>query len=343
MSGETRVGGRPDLPDHVQERDIRAYGPGSRGGSSTVFDIFEYHGKMLFKKYTIRRAEADLESLIQLPKQLDETAGTFLWSRFAWPVAVVTADDGSVGGVLVPRAEVAFRAHLSTGKVRVRDFNDLLYEERAARVGIRPTTLREKLALLLTLVESLVWLEERDLVHEDLSAGNTLWTVEPEPAVLLLDCDAVRPAGSDSDDPLLVTTDWTDPRVLSGEIPRPDGASVSYAVGLMAARVLGTPLWRPALTGQPEPPVHGVPDQLQSLLRDSVSSAVPRPLLTNWADALRSAIEAASSTSPVTSPPPAIGPLRRGGISYSTKERSVLVLGFVIGALAAVLFLMEML
>lgn len=85
----------------------------------------------------------------------------------------MTADGGAVSGVLVPKAEMTYRAQLSTNRVRARDFNYLLYETRAARVGVELTTVREKLVLLRLTVEAFAWLEERGLVHEDISAGES--------------------------------------------------------------------------------------------------------------------------------------------------------------------------
>ncbi|GAX56571.1 hypothetical protein [Streptomyces olivochromogenes] len=338
----------PSLPQRVPEGELRTYGAGSRGGSSTVFDVFGHEDRVLYKKYAIQRSEADLDRLVRLHRELDSGSndGAFLRRRFAWPLAVVTADDGAVSGVLVPKAEMTYRAQLSTNRVRARDFNYLLYETRAARVGVEPATVREKLVLLRLTVEAFAWLEERGLVHEDISAGNLLWSVRPEPAVLILDCDSIRPAGSAVDDPLLTTTDWTDPRVLGGEVPRPDQASVTYAVGLLTARVFGTPSWRPSATDSQDSPQEGVPAALLPVLLESVRATAPRPPLHRWLAILDEALEdtPARTRTPRTAVRTMVSePLRQGGLSYGVKERVALAVGLFCGAVAAILLLVEML
>ncbi|MFD6697277.1 hypothetical protein [Micromonospora aurantiaca (nom. illeg.)] len=295
---------------------------------------------MLYKRYEITRAEMDLDRLVNLYRGLDETDAAAVRGRFAWPLAIVTGGDGTVAGVLVPRAGMTYQAHLSTKKVRPRDLNYLLYEARAARVGVEPASLREKLTLVRALVDALLWLAERDLVYEDLAAHNLLWTLHPEPSVLLLDCDSIRPVDSMTDDPLLTSTDWTDPRVLTGDIPRPDHASTVYAVGLIAARVLIAPAWRPSdindtLGGQ-------VPTGLEAVLRESVRATTPRPRLGAWRTAVDEAIAAMTGDGPelvATETATSGESIPQTYWTYAVKGRLAVAAGFILGALAAVMLL----
>jgi hypothetical protein len=308
-----------------------------------VFDVFGYGDKVLYKKYTISRAEADLDRLVRIRRRWDDDSAAYVRRHYAWPLAVVTAGDGAVAGVLVPRASMAYRAHLSTQRVRVRDFNYLLYEARAARVGVEPASVREKLMLIRALVEALNWLETQGLVHEDLAAHNLLWTTSPEPSVLMLDCDSIRPADSKVEEPLLTTTDWTDPRVLTGVVARPDHAATVYAIGLIVARVLGSPSWRPSDTDVEDSPGGQLPDGLRSVLRDSVRGSTPRPQLTSWLASLDEAIDSTPEdarrllgTTTDAAPP---GPLPQTGLTYAVKGRLALAAGFVIGAVGAIVLL----
>ncbi|SCG37032.1 protein kinase family protein [Micromonospora coxensis] len=332
----------PDLPPRVPERTLRTWGPGVRGGSSTVFDVFGHDDTVLYKKYAIPRAEEDLDRLVQLYRGLDDDSAALVRRRYAWPLAVVAGADGAVAGVLVPRAGMAYQAHLSTKKVRVRDLNYLLYEARAARVGIEPASLREKLKLIRALVEALRWLETRGLVHEDLAAHNLLWTLRPQPAVLLLDCDSIRPVDSVVEEPLLTSTDWTDPRVLTGDTPRPDHASTVYAVGLITARVLVAPSWRPSGADTDDPLGGQVPAALAPLIRASVRASGSRPRLSQWLTTLDAVIEAMTGEGPELQTTPSVSPvesLPRTAWTYALKGRLAVTVGFVIGAVAAVVLL----
>ncbi|WP_431977369.1 hypothetical protein [Micromonospora haikouensis] len=329
----------PDLPARVPERSIRTYGSGARGGSSTVFDVFGYDDTLLYKKYATPRSETNLDRLVAMYRGLDADAAAFVRHRYAWPLAVVAGGDATVAGVLIPRVAMTYRAHLSTKKVRVRDLNYLLYEARAARVGVEPASLREKLTLIRALVEALLWLESRGLVHEDLAAHNLVWTLRPAPTVLLLDCDSIRPARSPVDEPLYTSTDWTDPRVLTGDTPRPDHASTVYTVGLLAARVLSSPSWRPS--DADGAPGGQVPAGLAVVLSDSVRASLPRPSLSDWMSALDAVIAGMPEGGPeLTATSVTSGePLPRTSLTYAVKGRLAVAAGFVIGAVAAVVLL----
>jgi len=311
-----------------------------------VFDVFGYEDAVVYKKYLVSRVGTGLERLVRLQRNLDDDAVAFLRRHFAWPLAVATADDDSVAGALLAKAGMRYRAHLSTDKIRVRDFNYLLYEERAARVGVEPPSRLEKLVLLHCLVRALAWLEEQGLVHEDIAAHNLLWTVaQQEPSVLVLDCDSIRPINAATDDPLFISTDWTDPRVLSGEVPRPDEASTSYAVGLLVGRVLVAPAWRPSETEAVSLRT-ALPNALPEILWESTRTSAPRPSLARWMTALNDAIREAPETTQSRRPTAIVLPrasIQRGGLSYGLKERLALAIGFLVGAIAAVALLLELL
>lgn len=337
---------RAKIPPRIRERDLTVHGAGTPGGSSIVFPVFGFGDKVLYKKYASSRPESGYDTLIEIPSGLDSAEADFVDEHFAWPLSVVTSNKDEVVGVLLPKAEPAYWAHLSTDKVRVRDFNYLLYEARSARVGVEPPTLHQKLDLIRSFAEVLAWLEGRGLVHEDLAAQNVLWRISPNPSVLLLDCDSIRPVLGKTSDPLYVTTDWSDPRVLTGRTQRPDTASMSYAVGLLTARVFVEPTWRPSLTDAPQRLDSELPADVSALLVDAVAASIPRPALGTWMRVLLEARQAASETvanAPAVAEVASRPELRRGGLSYAAKERFALAAGFLIGAAAAAIILMEML
>jgi hypothetical protein len=77
-------------------------------------------------------------------------------------------------------------------------------------------------------------LDEQHLVQGDVSGSNMLWTTEPDPSLLLVDCDGIRPrdfcvngAG---------TPGWTDPRLKKELIRCHDAQSDWYALALAIYR-----------------------------------------------------------------------------------------------------------
>jgi hypothetical protein len=332
------------VPQRLAESEVRHAFPGSKGGASTVFTVFGYGDRLMYKKYADPRDPAALDRLVALHAAMDTQSAHYARDRMAWPVATVCAADDQVAGLLVVRAGMGFHAHLSTNRVRVRDFNYLLYEDRAARIGISPATTRQKARLLADLVAVLLWLDRRGHVHEDLAAHNLLWRLDPEPAVFLLDCDSLRPVDEPTNQPLFSTVDWTDPRVLGAEIPRPDQASTSYAVGLLVARVLGSPYWRPT-PGEPAAlPGGGFPLDLRPLLSAALGPAASRPTLKSWLDGINGTVDAVPNTR--TAPMPTRTPpetLRVEGQTVGLNDRLAFLAGLVLGAVAAVLVLVRFL
>ncbi len=310
-----------------------------RGGTASVYEVHGYDGGMLFKKYDQPRDPAGMSQLIAIMSQSDADVQAVLRASLAWPDRMVTSEDGQLSGVLIPKARQAFVAHLTVGPPRLRDLNYLLYEERAARVGVVPLPLVKKLRIVTALARVLSLLQGLGLVYEDLAAQNVLWTTDPAPDVFLLDCDSLRKVDSQPGDALYTTADWTDPRVLSGQVRRPDHASVAYGLGLLLIRTLNSPTWHPstdALEG-----IEGmqmVPTPLRKILAGSLRRQLPRPTLERWIEALDEAIDSALPTEVQTSPP-RVALLRRatlGGWQFQTKARLAMTIGVLCGVAAGI-------
>ncbi|MFJ3586458.1 hypothetical protein ACIPPS_30115 [Streptomyces sp. NPDC090127] len=86
-------------------------------------------------------------------------------------------------------------------------------------------------------MELFQWLHAMGLVVGDLSQANVLWSLEPGPAVHLLDCDGVRITGRPAVLDQADTPDWLDPHA-------PPGAGGPYGT----RPDLGQ--WRAALAGR---------------------------------------------------------------------------------------------
>jgi hypothetical protein len=316
------------VPARITEAEVGLGGVLATGGSATVHTVLGQRKTLLYKRYGDSHHAAELDRLVDTHAKLTPKAAAFARTRLAWPVAVV-CDGDRVAGVLIVRAAQDFHVTLSASRTRVRDFNFLLYEKRAERLGVQRATDRQKVELLRDLVGVLAWLDERGLVHEDLAAHNLLWKLDP-PAVFVLDCDSLRLLAELSRQPLYTTVDWTDPRVLTRKVDRPDGASTSYVLGLLAARTLVSPYWHP---GDPLPPDR-FPAALTPMVTRAHGSADDRPSLSEWDRALGGAL--AQTTGTVVEPASVGDP-----DATEPADRLAFLIGLVIGAALAVFVLLR--
>lgn len=316
----------PPLPRPLTEAEVGYGDQVAQGGSARVFTVLGERKSLLYKKYHERHGGADLDRLVEVYAGLDDATASSVRERLAWPVAVVR-DGEDVVGALVVRAGPAFRVTLPDGRTRVRDLNFLLYEKRAERLGVRRATDRQKVELLDRLVAVLSWLDDRGFVHEDLAAHNVLWALDP-PSVFVLDCDSLRATAEPGDQPLYTTVDWTDPRVLSAEVGRPDRASTSYVLGLLAARTLVSPYWHPG----DDLPAERLPAALAPLVARATGPAGDRPSLSEWGRALDRALP--QTLGAVVEPEAAGDPA-----AVRRADRLSFALGLLLGACAAVLVL----
>jgi hypothetical protein len=145
--------------------------------------------------------------------------------RIAWPVDLVLK-RGQVAGVLIPRAGDGYFCPVA--RPIPQDFSHL------AAVGAPP--LKQRLLIVRQLASALVLLGQHELIHGDISATNQLWTINPTPSMLLIDCDTLHLP--DFAMPAYFTKYWTDPRLEAGLIPSHDAESDWYALALAVYRVI---------------------------------------------------------------------------------------------------------
>jgi serine/threonine protein kinase len=324
----------------VIETDLRLGNEFAEGGLSVIFELAETQ-RFLYKKY---RNPAGLNTERQLWLQWHArffhlrppAVQSYMLERFSWPVSSVYGASGSLVGEVIGRAPEQFLAKLFSGETRARDFSYLIFEDRARQAGITPIGLREKLTILREFAVSLAWLQSNQMVHEDLAPQNILWSANDGGSAFIIDCDSVAGVAEEpAKAPLALTPDWTDPRVVAGQIGRPDYASMSYALGLLIARTLGSPYWSPGDTDR-DLLTDGVPAALFKLLKVTISEGERRPSLSEWLEALDESIEQADpNTLAPVKPPVAPPPLKKGGLSFATKERIAFAVGVALGGLGA--------
>ena len=183
----------------------------------------------------------------------------------------VVGDDPSIAlGTLMPRAPAEFWLRHRDGTKRLATLSYLATDPERIAVAygvlMPPPGAPERVALVYALARLLeAWQSGPPLprvVHGDLSAKNVLWSLQPAPAVYVLDCDGATVrygpdeiGGEVPDDadrrPRATTPNWDDPALAPGAPPT--RASDRYMLGITFLRVVGAahfPLQGPTTIGR---------------------------------------------------------------------------------------------
>lgn len=241
-----------DLALHQVKRFARV----GDGGQGEVFEAGG-PGRLLYKEYREpHKVRGDaLTHLVRVRQEMAPAERDRLDRQAAWPLCRVT-DGGRVTGFLMHRAPEAMTWTTSKGDGKLIELSYLLREAKAAWSAVPQPVPAQRLDLVVQVVSLLEWLHGLGLVVGDLSHANVLWSLAPEPAVHLLDCDGIRAGGQDPVLDQADTPDWHDPLAPAGLPASVD--SDRYKAALMIGRILcRDPLIRP---GEPLTLVPGTLD-----------------------------------------------------------------------------------
>ncbi|MFE2110494.1 hypothetical protein ACFXAF_32160 [Kitasatospora sp. NPDC059463] len=275
-----------------------------RGGQGRVQRLVGYPG-LLFKRYLEagRVNGGALTALVALRLGLPQADRERLDAQAAWPLCRVT-DGPRCVGFLMREAPPAMTWQTAAGTRKLTEAQYLLYPEKSATQGIVRPDAEQRTALLLELVGLIDRLHRWGLVIGDLSHANVLWTVRPEPAVHLLDCDGIRRVGAAPVLEQADTPNWADPRSPHGSAASVD--SDRYKAALLIGRILAQdPYVAPGARLEPLPGL--LVDRALAMVRRVWEQADgpygSRPDLTAWLLALggRGSIPLAPGVPP---PPP---------------------------------------
>jgi len=236
----------------------------AEGGEGRVFEVLagppELAARSVYKQLRCPRPLGELSSLVAFPSLL-ASQGSQLAARAlsssAWPVSSVVGDDPAVAlGTVMSRAPAEFWLRHRDGTQRLATLSYLATDPDRIAVAygvLMPQPgAAERVALVYALARLLeAWQNEPPLprvVHGDLSAKNVLWSLQPVPAVYVLDCDGASvQCGSDEMDgevadssdrrPRATTPNWDDPALPPGAPPT--RASDRYMLGITFLRVVG--------------------------------------------------------------------------------------------------------
>jgi len=236
----------------------------AEGGEGRVFEVLagppEVAARSVYKQLRRARPLAELSSLVAFPSLL-ASVGPALAARAlsssAWPVSSVVGDDPLVAlGTVMPRAPAEFWLRHRDGTRRPATLSYLATDPDRIAVAygalMPPPGAAERVALVYALARLLeAWQSEPPLpraVHGDLSGKNVLWSLQPAPAVYVLDCDGASVScgpdemGDEVPDGAgkhsrATTPNWDDPALPPGAPPT--RASDRYMLGITFLRVVG--------------------------------------------------------------------------------------------------------
>lgn len=275
------------------------------GGQAEVFRVNNREGEA-FKRYrdnALPHLRPDvLEELAAETGQL-QLEGRPITHWATWPTATVV-DGGRVVGFLMPLLDKVFS--MSDGNLvgKHASFSYLATKPAPIWGAVRLPAQAERAHLLALLAGVIQQLHHRKMVVGDLSWANVLWARYPEPRVILLDCDGIRPPKGTPVTPQLDTPDWNDPLAPHGSPP--DADRDCYKFSLMVLRVLSQDLnARPSERGKHS--LQGLaPDAaraIDGLLVRSASAPGKRPTATEWRQALQGrSVQHVAAPTPVGSP-----------------------------------------
>ncbi len=201
----------------VQRSELRLGALLAQGGEGRVYEVRsgseEPGSQRVYKELRRPCPLPELNSLVEFPSQLsscDEPLSARVLSSSAWPLSVVVGDEPDMAlGTVLPRAPHQFWVRHRDGSNRLASLSYLANDPDRIAVAygvMMPAPgAPERVALIYALARLLdAWQagpNERDgappphVVHGDLSAKNVLWSLQPAPAVYVLDCDGASVTG----------------------------------------------------------------------------------------------------------------------------------------------------
>jgi hypothetical protein len=214
-----------------------------KGGQACVYaapgvTVPDIPGPLVFKDYHQgQQPPHGLQSLVSRRLRMDDATRSRLDRATAWPVRLVQ-DGGRVCGVLMRLLpDEFFRERLvPSGKTKrsLQEIQHLFIDPgRSARLGMPVPDTAHRLMLCRSFAAALHLLHRNGLVVGDLNAMNAAFTLAGVPAVVLIDCDAIRIKGSMAVVQQLNAPDWEPPEDKLSQ------ATDLYKFGLFVVRCLG--------------------------------------------------------------------------------------------------------
>ena len=240
----------PTPPADLTEADLGKLGPKlGEGGQARVYELPALRlpesgtHRLVYKQYKAGHAPRHgMRQLVAVRARLQSDPALLarLDASAAWPVRQVVDATGAVAGLILPRIPDEFFHNLrlpSGGTKRIpRDVQFLMIPPDRAMAGGMPAPSPEtRLRVCRDFAATLAVLhDDLNVVFGDINPRNTVFRLDPEPKVMLVDCDAVRVSGSMAAVAQLNAPDW-DPPGSQNVLSR---STDLYKLGLFVLRCL---------------------------------------------------------------------------------------------------------
>lgn len=292
-----------------------------KGGFSRVYLLVDgsvagLPGACAYKEYKRSAGPIPLKGLqrvVDIRTRTDAARQVLLDSASTWPHRVVVDGPALVVGVVMPLIDEGYFQDIVvplTGERKrvAREVQHLFAPpERLVRKGMEAPDVSTRLAICQRAAFLIGVLHKMDVIYGDLSGKNFLYRLDPKPAVLLVDCDAVRVKGT---------------AAIAGSQPHTPDWIPPECVGRRDVQSVGTDRWKLAalilrlLSAGPGgsvtlDPVHAdriLGPEGQDLLRRGLSATPEeRPTAKDWVqflEKLRSGSKTTTGVKPTRTPAP---------------------------------------
>lgn len=298
----------PVDPVTVNEDQLGALHHLANGGMAKVYALpsFQIGGdttrQWVYKKFRSKVRPVPLygmESIVRLRNSLAPEQRDQIDRSMVWPARAVVDNGYGAAGVVLPLipAEFFLTLRLSSERKRKPAEGQFLFMDRdyCARVEVPFVRDQVRRQLCHRLCFAFALLHRAGVVYGDLSARNFIFTTVPRPALLLVDCDAVRVRGEASvfgSQPH--SPDWEPPEALlarrrkdSGGFTIQNEETDRYKLGLAILRVL-TPGAGCSTNRDPDRARNKLPWILQRLLTRSLDDdPAGRPSAREWYEEMK--------------------------------------------------------
>ncbi|HEU5470195.1 MAG TPA: hypothetical protein VFV67_06040 [Actinophytocola sp.] len=278
-------------PLAIDGAGLRAGAELGRGGQGRVVEVLggagRPAGEPLVAKWYLPSVDLDAAALTRLVawrRSLADADRSTVDDIAAWPRAVLLR-HGRAAGVLLPRVPPRFSIPVrlpsgSAGQVLSELQFLIAGPDLLTRRGIPDLDRPVRLRVLARFAAAVAVLHNHGVVLGDLSVKNVLWSVAGgEPAVYLLDCDALRLTGTNPAVRQPNSPGWDDPAFPGTQNQQSD----RYKVALTVLRVLA----RDFHTRDPERARAALGREFLPLLRAGLSGRPDvRPAASAWREPL---------------------------------------------------------
>lgn len=258
------------------------------GGEGIVYSV-RSQPNVVYKEYKVNVRPTlnvvALEELADLGSRVAPSDWSKISSRTSWPHTLVV-DGAHPTGFLMNRIDNRFykRYGLVKNPRRVLcEWNHIVYQSQPLGPGMMTEIPRletkQKLDLINDLATTIATLHRHGIIVGDISGRNLLWTLDPEPQVLIIDCDSFRVEGKRGTSPSKQSPYWTDELAIGRDT---DQASDCHKIAIAAYRAIWNDPSKPLSASDVAKSQRAdVPDEIRALISAGLEST-QRPSASEW-------------------------------------------------------------